>query len=199
MLVEHRGKRPRISASAYVAPNAVVCGDVVIGDQSRILFGAVLTAEAGSVEVGSHCIVMEHALIRGRDGHPARLGDHVLVGPNAHVNGAIVESEVFLATGVAVFPDARIGRASELRINAVVQVNTALEPETMVPIGWIAVGNPARLFPPERHDEIWAIQRELDFPGTVFGISREEATMARVAERYAELFGFHRDDRILEE
>lgn len=199
MLLEHRDKRPRIAPSAYVAPNAVVCGDVVIGDHSRILFGAVLTAEGGSVEVGHHCIVMEQALIRGREGHPTRLGHHVLVGPNAHVNGATVEDEVFLATGVAVFPGARVGRGAEVRINAVVHVNSVLEPNVTVPIGWVAVGDPARLFSPERHDEFWPIQRQLDFPGTVFGIPREEATTGRVTERYAELFGFHRADRLLEE
>lgn len=199
MLLEHRGKRPQIARSAYVAPNAVVCGDVVIGDHSRILFGAVLTAENGLVEVGSHCIVMEHAVIRGREDHPARLGDHVLVGPHAHVNGACVEDDAFLATGVAVFPGARIGRGSEVRINAVVQVNSALEAQVTVPIGWIAVGDPAVLFPPQRHDELWPIQQKLDFPGTVFGMAREEATMAKVTERYAALFGEHRDDRLVEE
>jgi carbonic anhydrase/acetyltransferase-like protein (isoleucine patch superfamily) len=197
MLVEHRGKRPRVAPSAYVAPSAVVCGDVVIGERSRILFGAVVTAEGGTVDIGASCIVMEHALIRGRGAHPTRLGDHVLVGPHAHVNGAVVEEEAFLATGVAVFPGARIGRGAEVRIRAVVHVNSALEPETTVPIGWIAVGDPARLFPPERHEELWPIQRELDFPGTVFGLAREDATMARVTERYAELFGAHRDDRVV--
>lgn len=199
MLLEHRGRRPRIAESAYVAPNAVVCGDVAIGENSRVLFGAVLTAEQGSIELGSSCVVMEHSLVRGRGGHPARIGDHALVGPHAHVNGATVEEEAFLATGTAVFPGARIGRGSEVRVNAVVHVNTILEPETTVPIGWIAVGQPARLFPPERHDELWPIQRELDFPGTVFGIPRDEATMARVAQRYAEMFGAHRDDRLVEE
>ena len=100
---------------------------------------------------------------------------------------------------MAIFPGARIGSGAEIRTNAVVHVNSVVEPGTTVPIGWIAVGDPARLFPPERHDELWPIQRELDFPGTVFGLSREAATMARVAERYAELFGSHRDDRLLAE
>ena len=46
MLIEHDGARPRIDASAYVAPNAVLCGDVEVGPDCRILFGAVLTADA---------------------------------------------------------------------------------------------------------------------------------------------------------
>jgi gamma-carbonic anhydrase len=199
MLIEHEGRRPTVAESAYVAPNAVLCGDVTVGEDVRILFGAVLTAEGGSIEVGRQCIVMEQALIRGRAGHPTTLGDHVLVGPHAHVNGAQVEADVFLATGASVFPGARIGRRTEVRINGVVHVNTVVAPETTIPIGWIAVGDPAQVFPPSRHDELWAIQRELDFPGTAFGLPREEATMERITALYAERFGRHRADRLLDD
>lgn len=198
MLIEHEGKRPQIAESAYVAPTAVVSGDVTVGPDCRILFGAVLTAEGGPIELGERCIVMENTVVRGRAGHPAVLGDHVLVGPHAHVNGAQVESEVFLATGVSVFPGARIGQGSEVRVNAVVHVNSKIGPGVTVPIGWIAVGDPTELFPPGAHDDLWPIQRRMDFPGTVFGLEREEATMERVSARYAESFGRHRDDRILD-
>jgi gamma-carbonic anhydrase len=137
--------------------------------------------------------------VRGRAGHPTRLGNHVLIGPHAHVNGATIEDRAFLATGVAVFPGAHVGTGAEVRINAVVHVNSTLAPETVVPIGWIAVGDPAELFSPDRHEDLWPIQRELDFPGTVFGLPREEARMDRVTELYAELFGSHRLDRVVDE
>ena len=197
MLIESEGKRPSIAETAYVAPNAVVCGDVTVGEETSILFGAVLTADGGSIEVGRRCVVMENALVRGRGRHPTRIGDHVLVGPHAHVNGASVDEEVFLATGASVFPGARIGRGAEVRINGVVHVKTVLPPDAIVPIGWIAVGDPAEILPPDRHDEIWAIQEQLDFPGTTFGLDRDRATMKRVTERYAELFGRHRADLII--
>ncbi|HYN51594.1 MAG TPA: gamma carbonic anhydrase family protein [Thermoleophilaceae bacterium] len=198
MLIEHEGKHPQVADSAYVAPTAVLCGDVSVGAGSRILFGAVLTAETGSIEVGERCIVMESAVVRGRDSHPAVLGDHVLVGPHAHVNGARIDTEVFLATGVSVFPGARIGRGSEVRINGVVHVNSRVEPDTTVPIGWIAVGDPARLFSPDAHDQLWEVQEAMDFPGTVFGLAREDATMERICTRYSESFGRHREDRIVD-
>lgn len=198
MLIEHAGRRPQVDDSAYVAPTAVLCGDVRVGPGSRILFGAVLTAETGSIEVGERCIVMENALVRGRDSHPAVLGDHVLVGPHAHVNGARIDPEVFLATGGSVFPGAQIGRGSEVRINGVVHVNSRVEPNTVVPIGWIAVGDPARLFSPDAHEELWEIQKAMDFPGTVFGLAREEASMEQVCSRYSETFGRHRDDRVVD-
>jgi gamma-carbonic anhydrase len=199
VLIEHEGKRPRVADSAYVAPTAVVCGDVTVGADCRVLFGAVLTAEGGPVVLGTRCIVMENAVLRGRESHPTVLGDHVLVGPHAHLNGARIEDEVFLATGVSVFPGARIGHGSEVRINSVVHVNTQVPDGTTIPISWIAVGDPAELFPPpDDHEELWAIQRTLDFPRTVFGMERHEATMERVSARYAERFGRHRDDRVLD-
>jgi gamma-carbonic anhydrase len=198
MLIEHEGRRPRVADSAYVAPTAVLCGDVRVGADSRILFGAVLTAETGTIEVGERCIVMENALLRGRESHPVVVGDHVLVGPHAHVNGARIGPEVFLATGVSVFPGAQIERGSEIRINAVVHVNSRVEPNTTVPIGWIAVGDPAQLFAPEAHERLWEVQEAMDFPGTVFGLSREEASMDRICARYAESFGRHRGDRVLD-
>jgi gamma-carbonic anhydrase len=199
MLIEHDGKRPRVHDSAYVAPTAVLCGDVRVGADCRILFGAVLTAETGTIEVGESCIVMENALLRGRESHPVTIGDHVLVGPHAHVNGARIGSQVFLATGVSVLPGAQIGSACEVRINAVVHVNSRVEPDTTVPIGWIAVGDPARLFEPGAHEQLWEVQEAMDFPGTVFGLVREEASMDRICARYAETFGRHRDDRVVDE
>jgi carbonic anhydrase/acetyltransferase-like protein (isoleucine patch superfamily) len=193
MEIEHRGRAPRVDPSAYVAPNAVLCGDVTVGPDARILFGAVVTSEDGAVEIGARCIVMEHALVRGRDGHPARLADDVLVGPHAHVNGAAVGAGAFVATGASLFPGAVIGEGAEVRINGVVHVNTTLAAGDVVPIGWVAVGTPARILAPGRHDEIWAIQRELDFPGTVYGIPRgtDATTMMRGQSAW---FATHRDD-----
>jgi len=170
---------------------------VSVGEDARILFGAVLTAEGGPIEVGDRCIVMENAVIRGREGHPVQVGKHVLVGPHAHLNGATIADDVFLATGVSVFPGARIAKGCEVRIGAVVHVNSSLREGATVPIGWIAVGDPADLFPPDAHEELWPIQRQMDFPRTVFGIERAELTMEKVARRYAERFGRHRQDRVL--
>jgi carbonic anhydrase/acetyltransferase-like protein (isoleucine patch superfamily) len=196
MLIHHRGAQPAVDPSAYVAPNAVLCGDVRVGADARILFGAVLTAEDGRVDVGERTVVMEHALVRGRGRTPAVLGDDVLIGPHAHVNGAAVEDGAFLATGTSVFPGAVVGANSEVRINAVVHVNSKLAPETTVPIGWIAAGAPARLFSPDRHEELWAVQEPLDFPGTVYGLSRDASARERMARQSA-WFGAHRDDRIV--
>lgn len=74
------------------------------------------------------------------------------------------------------------------RRRGVVQVNTVLAAHATVPIGWVTVGDPARVFPPGQHEQIWAIQETLDFPGTVYDSTRgTPATewMSRQAAWYA--------------
>lgn len=194
MILEHRGRRPVIPASAYVAPSATVCGAVTLGERARILHGAVLTAEDGEVQLGADVVVMENALVRGRSRHPTRIGDAVLVGPHAHLNGATVEDEVFIGTGASLFPGSIAGHGCELRINSVLHVNSRLTPGAVVPIGWIAAGDPATLFSPERHDDLWQVQQALDFPGTVYGASRD-SPMRTIMSRQVDFYGAHLSDR----
>jgi carbonic anhydrase/acetyltransferase-like protein (isoleucine patch superfamily) len=193
-LFEHRGHRPQVDPSAYIAPTAVLCGDVHIGADARILFGAVITAEDGQVRIGRRCVVMENALLRGREGHPTELGDDVLVGPHAHLNGTTVAEGCFLATGCSLFPGSRLAENVEVRINGVVHANTSLTTGTIVPIGWVAVGDPAEILPPDRHDDIWAIQQGLDFTKTVYGVDRDTPAGELMAQQ-VEWFSAHRDDR----
>jgi carbonic anhydrase/acetyltransferase-like protein (isoleucine patch superfamily) len=68
------------------------------------------------VRTGADVVVMENALVRGRARHPAILGDAVLIGPHAHINGATIEDEVFAATGVSMFPGSVAGTRSELTL-----------------------------------------------------------------------------------
>ena len=199
MQLEHLGARPRIHPTAVVAPTAVISGDVTIGADCQVLHGAVITSEGGAITLGENVIVMENALIRATATNPVHIGDHVLVGPMASVSGALIEDEVFLATGTRVFNGARIGARSEVRINAVVHLRTTLAPETTVPIGWVAVGEPAQLLSPDRHEEIWAAQRELDFPGYVFGLDRDTPDlMVQLTERYGRSLARHAGDRQIE-
>jgi carbonic anhydrase/acetyltransferase-like protein (isoleucine patch superfamily) len=201
MVLEHRGKRPTIHDTAYVAPTAVVCGDVQIGEQSRILFGAVIVAEGGPVAIGSYCIIMENAVVRGTPRHPTRLGNHVLVGPHAHLTGCTVDDNAFLATGSTVFNGARIGARAEVRINGVVHVEANVLPNAIVPIGWIAVGDPAQVLPPQEHDRVWSAQGPATFPLTVFGLERvpttRESIMPELTRRYARALGEHKADQIV--
>jgi len=197
MILTHRGERPVVSASAYVAPSAVLCGAVTLGERVRVLHGAVLTAEDGEIWIGDDVVIMENALVRGRARHPILIGSSVLIGPHAHLNGTTVEDEVFIATGASLFPGSVAGRGSELRINSVLHVNSRLTAETIIPVGWVAAGDPAQLFPPDQHEELWQVQVELDFPGTVYGVPRD-TPMRTIMARQVEFYGAHRDDQIID-
>jgi carbonic anhydrase/acetyltransferase-like protein (isoleucine patch superfamily) len=200
MLIEHDGRTPTIDPTAYVAPTAVICGDVAIGPNSCVGFGAVLTAEGGPIRVGAHCIIRENVVIRGTREHPTVIGDHVLVGPRAYLVGCTVEASVFLATGVTVFHGARIGERAEVRVNGTVHLLTRLPPDATVPIGWVAVGDPAQILSPDGHQDIWAIQEPLNFPKTAYGVDRPPSgrtDMPEITQRIAEGLQRHRRDRVL--
>ena len=196
VIIEHGDKRPKIAQSAYVAPTAVVRGDVRIGSGTAVLFGAVVTAEGGAVEIGSDCVIMENAVVRGTPRNPVSIGNRVLVGPRAHLSGCQVQDDSFVATGATVFNGAIIEESVEVRVNGVVHVNTRLTAGSVVPIGWVAVGDPGEAYPPSEHDKIWEIQRGLDFPGTVWGVDRAVPKGERT-KRYAKALARQRADRII--
>lgn len=196
MQVEYEGRAPDIAESCYVAPTAVIRGDVVIHEGAAVLFGAVITAEGGRVEIGRDCVVMEQTVLRGTPRHPLVLGDRTLVGPRCHLTGCEVEPDSFIATGATIFNGARLGAGSEVRINGVVHVNSRLLPGAVVPIAWVAVGDPAEVLPPGDHEAIWEIQKTLDFPGTVFGSSRETPKGERT-RGYARALQRQKKDRIV--
>ncbi|MFC5994607.1 gamma carbonic anhydrase family protein [Pseudonocardia hispaniensis] len=195
----HRNAQPRVDESAYIAPTAVLCGDVTVGAHSRVLFGAVLTAEGGPVVIGANCIIMEQAVIRGVPRHPVRVGDNVLIGPHAHLTGCVVEGDARIATGAMLFNGARLGATAEVEFGAVVHVNTVVPPGMAVPMGWFAGGDPAELIPPSDWDRIRELMGPLDYPGTVFGVSHGpggDSAMPDIARRYARSLAMHRYDEV---
>ena len=130
-------------------------------------------------------MVIEH------EGRAPEIAEGAHVAPNAVVRGDVVIRE-----GAAVLFGARIGAGSEVRIHGVVHVNSRLSPGAVVPIGWIAVGDPAEVLPPGEHERIWEIQKTLDFPGTVFEATRETPKGERT-RRYARALQRQKKDRIL--
>lgn len=172
MILADGHRRPKIHPSARIAPNAVISGDVEIGPDTSVGFGAVITAETGPVRIAGKAVIMDNAVLRGIRGCPLHVGENVLIGSRAVLNGCTIEGGAFIATGATIFNGAIIGTRAEVRINAIVHLRTWLAADTMVPLGWVAVGNPAQILPPDRHEDIWAIQKELDFPSFVFGVER---------------------------
>ena len=191
MLIEHRGITPSVAESAYVAPTAVLCGDVEIGDDCRIMFGAVLVAEDAPVRIGPRTVIMENAIIRAWPQLPVAIGSDVMIGPGANVNGAQIDHDAFVAAGASIFPAAHIGARAIVRTNAVVHINSELPAGRVVPEGWTALGRPAEVVPPGQDERMLFSLYGMNFTKAVFGEGRAEIGM----KNYLDLFGAHRDDR----
>jgi carbonic anhydrase/acetyltransferase-like protein (isoleucine patch superfamily) len=137
---------------------------------------------------------MENAVLRSNARHSLNVGNNCLIGPNAHVVGCTIEDEVFVATGAAIFHSARLGKGCEVRINGVVHLLTHVPAGATVPIGWVAVGNPARILPAGEHDKIWEVQQPLNFPLAVYGFERSEADMVKITRRLSQALQSHAGD-----
>jgi carbonic anhydrase/acetyltransferase-like protein (isoleucine patch superfamily) len=196
-MLAHLDKRPTVDPSAWIAPTAVLCGDVRVGPKACVAYGAILVAEGAPITVGTQSIIREQAVLRAIPGHPLSVGSYVLVGPRSALYGCTIEDEAFLATGSTIFHGARVGHGAEVRINGVVHVNSTVPPDGLVPIGWVAVGTPAAILPPSAHDQIWERQRPLNFPQVVYGVDREpdgSADMREITRRVADGLRRHGED-----
>ena len=156
MTIRHLGMAPSVHPDAYVAPTAVLSGQVSVGAGSCIMHGAVLAAEGGPVQVGAGCVIMETAVLRGTARHRLRIGDRVLAGPHAQLTGCTLADEVFLAGGAMVLPGAHLGRAASVAAGAVVHLGAIVAPAARIPAGWVAVGDPACCYPPGQAEPIAA-------------------------------------------
>lgn len=194
MILSHKGESPLIDPSVWVAPTATICGNVVLGKNVRIAHGARVIAADRQINIGEQTIILENAVVRSTTRQPTKIGKFCLIGPNAHLVGCEVEDEVFIATGAAIFHDAFLAKGSEVRVHATVHLRTRLAAGDTVPIGWVAVGDPARKLPPDQHDEIWQIQKDLNFTEAAYGLKREIADMRAITKEMATRLGYHSDD-----
>jgi carbonic anhydrase/acetyltransferase-like protein (isoleucine patch superfamily) len=193
---------PSVHPEAYVAPTAVLSGDVRVGSGTCIMHGAVLAAEGGSIEIGANCVIMENAVLRGTPQHPLIMGDHVLAGPHSHLTGCGIADEVFIATGAMVFTGAQMGRGSSVALGGTVHIGCVVPPLARIPIGWVAVGEPARMYPPGEAEAIRAGVAEVGgFLPFVFGIDeaadRREQMQAALRRYTTAIARHHHQDEVL--
>ncbi len=205
MLIEHQGKQPRVHPTAYIAPSVVISGDVEICAETRVLHGVVITAEGAPVSIGSQCVVMEQAVVRGAGGRsrrfPTVLGDYVLVGPHAYLVGCTVEDRCFIATAALVFNGAHIKRGCTVTLQGVVHIGTTLEEGEHVPLQHVAIGTPATTCRPGDPEAVMAALQRQGFARTIFDIDLAGKSEAKVKEEYASKYARalagHRADRML--
>jgi len=123
----------------YVAPTAVVTGDVAVGDRSSLWHGAVLRGDLDAITVGRYVSIQDNAVVHVDVGNPASISDKVTIGHGAIVHGCEIGEACIVGMGAVVQTRARVGAGSIIAAGAVVPEGVGIPPET------IAVGVPARV------------------------------------------------------
>lgn len=131
--------QPDIDRAAFVAPGAVVIGQVTLGAGSSIWYGCVVRADLERIELGTDVNVQDGSILHADPDLPVILGDRVSLGHGAIVHGAIVEADSLIGMRATVLNGARIGTGSVVAAGAVVP------PGMDVPPGSLVVGVPAKV------------------------------------------------------
>jgi carbonic anhydrase/acetyltransferase-like protein (isoleucine patch superfamily) len=125
--------RPELRAeSAWIAPTATVVGEVTLGEQSSVWFGAVIRGDCASVSIGARTNVQDLACLHADPGLPCQIGNDVTIGHAAIVHGATVEDEVLIGIRATILNGARIGRGSLIGAAALVTEGTVIPPGSLV-------------------------------------------------------------------
>jgi len=121
-----------IDPSAFVAPGAVVLGDVQLAAEVSVWFQAVLRGDSAPIRVGSQTNVQDLCVLHADPGFPCTLGQRVTVGHAAIVHGATVEDDCLIGMRAVVMNGARIGAGSIVAVGAVVTEGTQVPPGSVV-------------------------------------------------------------------
>ena len=142
MIVEINGKKPRIARDAFVAPTAVLIGDVVIESGASIWWGAVLRADWNSIHVGPRTSVQDNCVVHCTAANAADIGADVTVGHAAVIHAATVRDGALIGINSTVLDGAVIGEGAVVSAGAVVTPRTSVEP------GMLVGGTPAKPIKP---------------------------------------------------
>jgi carbonic anhydrase/acetyltransferase-like protein (isoleucine patch superfamily) len=138
-LAKHLGKTPDIARAIFVAPNATVVGDVTLGAQSSVFFGAVLRGDIARIVVGEGTNIQDNAIVHLADDLDAVIGAWCTIGHAAIVHACTVEDECLIGMGATILDGARIGARSLIGANALVTQGM------VVPPGSLVYGAPAKV------------------------------------------------------
>jgi carbonic anhydrase/acetyltransferase-like protein (isoleucine patch superfamily) len=201
MILSSGAKKPNIHSSAYVAPGAIISGDVTIGADCAVLHGAVIVSEGAPLTIGARTVVMENAVLKASGGSalrfPLSIGERCIIGPQAYVVGAAIGNGCFVASGTKIFNGARLEDGSGVALGGIVQINSRLPQGASVPMQHIAFGDPAAVYPPAKAPEVHA---QMHFYETVFNLEPGDDVRARAAAVYAEfLRKTHAQDAVLDQ
>jgi len=152
-----RGFSPQIGRDTFVAETAVIIGDVVVGDNCSIWFGAVLRGDVNAIRIGNKVNIQDGAVLHTLYGRSVvEIGDNVSVGHNATVHGARIEDDALVGMGAVVLDDAVIGKGAIVAAGAVVLSGT------VVGAGSLYAGAPARFVKSVSAEQVERMRRIAD-------------------------------------
>ncbi len=149
IILPFNGVSPRIHPSCFIAPGAVVIGDVEIGEDSNIWFGCVLRGDVQSIRVGARSNIQDGTIVHvTRQTGPTTIGSGVTIGHSAVIHACSIEDDAFVGMHSTVMDHAVVSRGGMLAAGAL------LAPRKVIPTGELWAGNPAKLFRPMKQEEI---------------------------------------------
>ena len=125
--------------NVFIAPTATVIGDVTLGDQASVWYGAVLRGDSDAITVGARTNIQDNAVIHCDPNEPAIIGEDCIVGHCAIVHGATLANNVLVGMNATVLNNAKIGEYSIIGANALVTAGTIIPPYSLV------LGSPAKV------------------------------------------------------
>ena len=162
MIKKFRGKSPIIPDSCYISESVDLIGDVTLGENISLWFGAVVRGDMHFITIGNRSNIQDNSVIHvTTDVSPTRIGDEVTVGHNAIIHGATIEDRCLIGMGAIIMDDAVIGEGSIVGAGAVVPPNMIIPPRSLV------VGLPAKIVRQTSDEELEMIieraQHYIDF------------------------------------
>jgi carbonic anhydrase/acetyltransferase-like protein (isoleucine patch superfamily) len=136
------GRRPKVHPDAYIAPTAVLIGDVEVEKGASVWFGAVLRADEATIRVGEGANVQDNVVIHCAEDLPTVIEKNATVGHSAQLEGCVVEQGALVGMGATMLQRSRLGKGSMLAAGAVLQEGVHIPP------GQLAAGVPARVKKP---------------------------------------------------
>ena len=130
---------PTIHPTAFVAPGAVVLGDVTLEENTSVWFGAVLRGDINRIRIGPGSNIQDGSVVHLADELGVTVGQYVTCGHRAILHACTVDDEVLVGMGATILDGAEIGARSVIGANALVTQNTKIPPGSMV------LGSPAKV------------------------------------------------------
>jgi len=132
-------KGPTIHSSVWVVPGATVLGDVILGEESSVWYGAVLRGDINRIIIGPRSNVQDNAVVHVDTNYPTTVGDLVTIGHSAVVHACKIDNEVLVGMGAIILDDVEVGARSIIGANALVTLGMKIPPGSLV------LGSPAKI------------------------------------------------------